>query len=116
MKKTIVHFFLFLACCLIADLASAQVGSGLWSYSNPKPFGFVSYQLSYSDDNNGIIVGEAGGIAKTIDGGGTWTYFSYTLKNSTGEIPKPVFNDLQFVNATTVYAVGNGGAMVKSED
>jgi len=116
MKKSFLHFLLLSAPFLTGTVVHAQVGAGLWSFSNPKPFGFISYQVTYSDDNNGIIVGDAGGIAKTTDGGGTWIYSAYTFKNNAGEVTKPTFNDVQFINASTAYAVGNKGAMIKSID
>ncbi|MEO5891169.1 MAG: YCF48-related protein [Ferruginibacter sp.] len=117
MKKSTLHFILLLTGLLFAgSVSNAQIGSGLWSFSNPRPFGFVSYQVSYSGDNNGIIVGDAGGIAKTTDGGGTWTYFAYTFLNVSGDVTKPTFNDVQFVNPSLAYAVGNNGAMIKSID
>jgi photosystem II stability/assembly factor-like uncharacterized protein len=94
----------------------AQLDNSQWKYSNPKPFGFVSYQISYADNNTALVVGEAGGIAKTTDGGGSWTYFGYTTTNASGAISRPVFNDVQFVNASLAYAVGNDGIMVKTID
>lgn len=117
MKKTILHVTVcLLSCFCILQTADAQLDNSHWQYSNPKPFGFVSYQISYADNNTALVVGEAGGIAKTTDGGGTWTYFAYTTTNAAGEISRPVFNDVQFVNASLAYAVGNDGIMVKTVD
>lgn len=117
MKRKILHATAcLLSCFCIAHSAMAQLDNSQWKYSNPKPFGFVSYQISYADNNTALVVGEAGGIAKTTDGGGSWTYFGYATTNAAGEISRPVFNDVHFVNASLAYAVGNDGIMVKTMD
>ncbi len=115
-KSTLQSFAIVLICFLVAGSVKAQIDNSKWKFSNPKPFGFVSYQISYADDNNALVVGEAGGIAKTTDGGGTWTYFAYTTTNAAGDISRPFFNDVQYVNPQLAYAVGNDGIMVKSVD
>jgi photosystem II stability/assembly factor-like uncharacterized protein len=114
MKKNYASFSVMMLL-LMPVLMHAQLGSGKWSFSNPKPFGFWSSAISYADDNNALIVGDAGGIAKTTDGGGTWQYFCYTV-NVDGAIVKPVFNDVQFVSNTLAYAAGNNGVLIKSVD
>ncbi len=111
--QTIAFSILFL--CAITGL-HAQLGSNQWKYSNPKPFGFWCWQMSYADDNTALAVGEFGGIAKTNDGGGTWEYFAYTTTNSAGELLRPGFNDVQFVNSNLAYVVGDDGVMIKSTD
>ncbi len=116
MKKFTFQFTAFVLLLLIMVNANAQLGNSQWKYSNPKPFGFVSYQISYADDNTALVVGEAGGIAKTLDGGGTWSYFSYAANNAAGNVTRPVFNDVQFVNVSLAYAVGTDGIMIKSID
>lgn len=100
----------------MAVRSDAQVGEGYWSFSNPKPFGFYVTSTSFIDDNTGLMVGGAGGIAKTIDGGGLWKYFSYTFTDATNTIVKPVLNEVQFINSNTAMAVGTNGAMAKSID
>jgi len=66
MKKSTLQLTVFILVFLIvAGNLQAQLGTNQWQYSNPNPFGFVSYQISYADDNNALVVGEAGGIAKT---------------------------------------------------
>jgi len=92
------------------------MGTNQWKYSNPKPFGFWCNQIAYADDNTALVVGENGGIAKTTDGGATWVYFAYTTTNSSGDLAKPIFNDVQFVNSSLVFAVGSDGIMIKSID
>ncbi|MFT3681604.1 MAG: YCF48-related protein [Ferruginibacter sp.] len=116
MKRTLLHWaslFLFL---FVTAAAEAQLDNGKWTFSNPKPFGFTSYQLSYADDNTALIVGVAGAIGKTTDGGATWKYFSYVTRNAAGNVTKPTFNDVQFVNSSLAFAVGSDGIMIKSID
>lgn len=115
MKKFTLQLSALLFFFFIAAVANAQLGTGKWSFSNPKPFGFTGSSISYADDNNALIVGDAGGIAKTSDGGATWAYMCYAV-DIAGEIVKPFFNDVQFVNSTLTYAVGNNGIMIKSVD
>jgi len=117
MKRSTLHITVLSIFFLsITAAAQAQLGSSKWQYSNPKPFGFVSYQISYADNNNALVVGEAGGIAKTTDGGGTWTYFGYATTNASGDLSRPVFNDVQFITPMLAYAVGNDGIMIKTVD
>lgn len=99
-----------------AIIVNAQIGEGYWSYSNPKPFGFYSNAVAYGDDNNGLVVGEAGGVAKTTDGGGTWTYFSFRFTDYSGAIGSSYLNDVQFLNTSIAYLCGSNGALAKSTD
>ncbi len=117
MSKSTLKFIGFLFSFLsIGILSIAQMGTNQWKYSNPKPFGFWSNQIAYADDNTALVVGENGGIAKTTDGGATWVYFAYTATNSSGDLAKPIFNDVQFVNSSLAFAVGSDGIMIKSID
>lgn len=122
MTRSVVKSLVFLLVFLSAVLVSAaQVGTGKWTYSNPKPFGFYCNQITYANDNNALVVGDAGGIAKTTDGGATWSYFSYTTHNIHGDLVHPTFQDVQYVNQNLVFAVGgdgymNNGIMIKSID
>ncbi len=93
----------------------SQIGSSGWTFSNPRPFGFHVLASSFIDNNNGVIVGDGGAIAKTNDGGVTWGYFSYIFTGSTGLV-KPQMNDVQMVTSSVVYAVGNTGVFLKSID
>jgi photosystem II stability/assembly factor-like uncharacterized protein len=118
MKRILCCFVLFLIAFTTQKTVLAQTGVGdtRWQFSNPKPFGFWGSQLSYADDNNVLIVGEAGGIAKSTDGGGTWAYFSYTVANSMGATTQPTLNDVHFINSNVAYAVGTEGIVIKSTD
>ncbi len=115
MKKFTLQFIAFLLMLLsISAGIHAQMGTNQWKYSNPKPFGFWGWQMSYADDNTALLVGEYGGIAKTTDGGGTWEYFAFTTTNASGELVRPGLNDVQFVTPTLAYAVGDDAIMIKS--
>ncbi|MBL0357562.1 MAG: T9SS type A sorting domain-containing protein [Chitinophagaceae bacterium] len=117
MRKFTLQLIAFLLLFLCASVnLHAQLGSNQWKFSNPKPFGFWSWQMSYADDNTALVVGESGGIAKTTDGGATWAYFAYTTTNGAGELLRPGFNDVQFVNSSLAYIVGDDGVMIKSID
>ncbi len=115
MRLFTLKFFLFFAAVSAALTTGAQIGSSKWSFSNPKPFGFSTFSISYADDNNALAVGNSGGIAKTTDGGGTWQYTTYVTKQD-GEIVKPTLNEVQFVNGSIAYAVGTNGIAIKSVD
>lgn len=115
MKKFTLQLSAFLFFFFIAVVTNAQLGTGKWSFSNPKPFGFLGTAISYADDNNGLIVGDPGGIAKTTDGGATWSYMCYA-KMIDGQVVKPTFNDIHFFSTSLAYAVGENGVMIKSMD
>jgi photosystem II stability/assembly factor-like uncharacterized protein len=117
MKKFTLQFIASLLLFLFASVnLHAQLGSNQWKFSNPKPFGFWAWQMSYADDNTALVVGGFGGIAKTTDGGATWAYFGYITTDGSGNLLRPTFNDVQFVNSNLAYAVGDDGVMIKSTD
>ncbi len=117
MKKMVLRSLLFSACLTGASLvATAQVGEGYWSYSNPKPFGFTCTANAFINDNIGVVVGFNGGIARTIDGGATWSHFAFSFLNNANKVIKPNFQDVQFFDANTVIAVGSNGTMARSKD
>jgi gliding motility-associated-like protein len=94
----------------------SQYDTKSWRFSNPRPFGFTVLDVDYIDNNNVIAVGSDGGIAKSTDGGSTWTYGAFTFDNPAGIKVKSSFSDLHAVNNQVVYAVGNGGMMAKTID
>jgi gliding motility-associated-like protein len=87
-----------------------------WRFSNPKPFGFTPFDVDFFDNNIAVAVGSDGGIARTTDGGLTWTYGAFTFQNAAGVTQKATMNDVHFVSANIVYAVGAPGCMAKSTD
>lgn len=117
MRKFTRRNISILLLLLVASTSlQAQLGTNQWKYSNPEPFGFWGWQMSYADDNTALLVGEYGAIAKTTDGGATWQYFAFTTTDNAGELLRPGFNDVQFVTPTLAYVVGDDGVMIKSTD
>ena len=89
-----------------------------WTLLNPKPLGFVVYDASFVDANNGWAVGEAGTIARTTDGGTTWTYRSmppFTGNGLTNYRPQQL-QTVQFLNLNVGYTAGFNGAFLKTTD
>lgn len=98
-----------------------------WKFSNPLPFGNLVYDIDMYDNNVGLAVCADGVIARTADGGSTWTYGPFTFQATNTPSPigtsltpgifiKPTFNDVHFVSANVAYAVGSFGAMAKTTD
>ncbi|MFN4961108.1 MAG: YCF48-related protein, partial [Bacteroidota bacterium] len=87
-----------------------------WRFSNPLPLGFTVLDVDYLDDNIAIAVGDNGGIARTTDGGRTWTYGIFTYTTTTAQRTKASFQDVHVVSSNAIYAVGTGGMMAKSTD
>ena len=88
-----------------------------WTHLNPKPMGFTMLDASFADANNGWAVGEQGCIAKTTDGGTSWTYKSlppYTGNGLTNF--RPLLTQVQFLNANTGYVTGYNGTFLKTVD
>lgn len=80
-----------------------------WKFSNPQKFGFSVTDIDFADNNNVIAVGTEGGIAKSTDGGVTWTYGVFTYTTITGYLAKPSFSDVHYVTPSIAYAAGVGG-------
>ena len=116
MKKFTFQLAALLFLIFVTAGTHAQIGSSKWTFSNPKPFGFTCNQIAYADNSTAVVVGYDAGIARTTDGGGTWSYISYATTNADGALSLPTFNDVMFVNSTIGYAVGNDGIMIKTID
>lgn len=97
-------------------VAQGQYNTTNWRFSNPTPFGFTVIDVDFIDNSNVIAVGGDGGIAKSTDGGTTWTYGAFTYPNAAGQTVKAAFADVHAVNAQVAYAVGSGGLMAKTTD
>ncbi len=69
------HLFFALCAILVSTFASAQgsYDTNKWRFSNPKPFGFTIIDVEFLDDNNILGVGSEGGIARSADGGKSWS-------------------------------------------
>ena len=61
-------------------------GGSSWTYVDLTSFGLVDAMkaLSFSDANNGVIVGRNGALARTADGGATWVPLSEYPVERTG--------------------------------
>ena len=115
--KRRVRCGLFIASLLVAGqtlMAQATYDTTKWRFSNPKPFGFTVIDVDFLDENNVIAVGDVGGIARSRNGGKSWTYGAFSYTSAAGATTRASFNDLHAVNSQVAYAVGTGGAMAKT--
>lgn len=112
------HLLFTLCAMLVLTYTSAQgtYETNKWRFSNPKPFGFTIIDVEFLDDNNIVGIGSEGGIARSADGGKTWTYGAFTFPSAAGAVTRPSFVDLHAVNSTVAYGVGSLGAMIKTTD
>jgi photosystem II stability/assembly factor-like uncharacterized protein len=114
--KLFCRFFTLFMFGLYASPATAQVGQNNFKYNTPKPLGATFLDVSFYDNNNGIAVGNAASIARTTDGGTTWTYGAVVFNTAAGLKQRPVLNDVHYVTATVAYASGDSGMLLKSTD
>jgi gliding motility-associated-like protein len=114
-----LHYFLLISTFFFAltDLnAQGSYNTTDWRFSNPRPFGFTVLDVEFGDNNKVIAVGTDGGIARSTDGGATWTYGAFTFTGPTGVLARGSFQDVHFVSPTVAYAVGSAGCMAKTTD
>jgi photosystem II stability/assembly factor-like uncharacterized protein len=97
-------------------IGQSSYNTANWRFSNPKQFGFTVADIDFFDNNKGVAVGGASGIAYTTDGGNKWIDGSFRFLNAAGIETGSSFIDVHFVSANIVYAVGSNGCMVKSVD
>ena len=110
--KTLKKMYLLLSLLIIGSQSFCQSS---WTHLMPKPLGFLTYDASYIDANNGIAVGESGCFAKTTNGGSTWTYNSLPLYTGNGLTNfRPTIYQCQYVTANIGYAVGSNGTFLKT--
>jgi photosystem II stability/assembly factor-like uncharacterized protein len=108
-------FFSFLLA-MLCNIVNAQVGQNNFKHNMPKPLGTTWFDVSFYDNNNGIAVGNASTIARTTDGGATWSYGVVMFNTATGFKQRPPINDVHFVTPTTAYASGDSGMLLKTTD
>ena len=93
--KKVLFLCLFANFCLFSSESQAQgvYNTRDWRFSNPIPLGFTVLDVDYLDDNIVIAVGENGGIARSSDGGRTWTYGIFTYTTPAAQITKASFHE-----------------------
>jgi len=89
---------------LFAHALSAQT----WSWQNPIPHANSSNDIRFIDANNGFYVAYASYIAKTTNGGATWTQVQTTFNAD-------LFG-LQFLDATNGFICGSSGFVGRTTD
>ena len=125
-RYPLIHWRI-LALVLAATACSlslrAQLGDGYWRFVTPKPFGFGILDISFANDNLGIAVGGPtpgtanNGVARTADGGATWTISALPFTNAAGTaIVRPLLTSVHMVTPTVGYIGGGGGALFKTID
>lgn len=80
-------------------------------------FGSELYDLHFFDEDTGlatgfILLGNSEVILRTTNGGLNWSFVNV---NNVGDWPR-LLNDIDFPTATTGYAVGSNGRILKSTD
>ena len=119
---------LYCALLLIASVFSISVQAQItpvasnyvtdkFRFTNPQPMGFTISDIDFFDNDHGVAVGVGNGnIAYTTDGGKKWIYGHFSFEKPNGVTTSTSFQDVHFVSASTVYAVGSQGCMAKSTD
>jgi photosystem II stability/assembly factor-like uncharacterized protein len=103
MKKNFT-LIVFLSFCFFAKTTSAQT----WASSTISLTPITNLQdIHFFDDNNGIVIGSASLIAKTTDGGSSWTKVTFSGTKQ--------LNELHFVNNNYGWIAGND-AIYKTRD
>jgi photosystem II stability/assembly factor-like uncharacterized protein len=69
------------------------------------------YSIFFLDENNGWVVGRSGRMAKTADGGSTWTRITRDMIRV-----EFVMRDVHFTDRDHGWAVGEGGEILYTED
>lgn len=115
-KALILSFIAITGLFSVETKAQAGFNTRDWRFSNPLPLGFTVMDVDYLDDNIVIAVGDNGGIARSTNGGRTWTYGTFTYNTPAGQLTKNTFQDVHVVSNNAMYAVGTGGLMAKSTD
>ena len=79
-----------------------------WFWQNPLPQGNSLNAVAVLDSDTVTVVGAAGTILRTTDGGATWTLQTSGTTNA--------LNAVSFVDAKTGTAVGVRGTIVRTTD
>lgn len=61
-----------------------------WYWVNPKPTGYVLFDVDFINETTGYVIGEKGTLMKTVDAGETWDF-----------IPTGTYADFQFLRFTS---------------
>ncbi len=73
------------------------------------------FRVHFADQNNGIIVGGAGSVASTSDGGQTWGWIS--REGTHADLPNmPIYDLVQPTSDGQIVAVGSNGLVVNSDN
>jgi photosystem II stability/assembly factor-like uncharacterized protein len=80
-------------------------GGSTWTVQGLEGQGFK--KIFFADSKNGWVVGDFQRMVTTTNGGDTWTPQELGTYS--------IINDLQFLNAQTGWAVGNGNTFIKYE-
>jgi|JRYE01.1.fsa_nt_gb gliding motility-associated-like protein len=112
----IASLFSYVVQSQVTPVASTY-STDKFRFTNPQPMGFTISDIDFFGNDNGVAVGVGNGnIAYTKDGGANWKYGHFSFSNAAGLTTSTSFQDVHFVSANVVYAVGTQGCMAKSVD
>jgi len=96
------------------ELTISTDNGASWSYPNNYATGTATnlYECEFLDANTGFIGGGYGFLAKTTNGGSTWT----TIDNPMAQLSNKHINAMHIYDANNIYAGGSSGIIMKSTD
>jgi photosystem II stability/assembly factor-like uncharacterized protein len=93
---------------VVKDLACSAADAKGWCWQRPRPIGNRIHDITFADASNGWVVGEAGQILKTADGGTTWV-------PQTSQVTADL-RHVRFANSTTGWVIGDDGVALRTTD
>lgn len=95
-----------------------------WCWQNPRPHGQGFSRVHFFNDQEGMIVGFKGIVYRTTDGGTTWDKTEPPVEGVKVEFPERGYwyydcwdiQDIQFLSRDIGWAVGDHGAVLKTND
>ncbi len=96
------------------EMTVSEDGGASWTYPNNSATGAPDdlYECEFIDANNGIIAGSDAFLAKTTDGGASWT----SIETPMADVNFGTFNAVHYYDADTVFAGGKKGHIYRSDD
>lgn len=97
----------YVGVCGNRIIITSTDGGNTWNSQQLNGNGYDFWDVSFTDQNNGMIVGDAGMAYKTTDGGISWN----TMNGFNG-----YFYDVDYLNTSSAIAVGSFGMILRTND